>query len=94
MCLDYAIIHNVEHLLMRHGDYSEAHCLNFASIKILHLSWCRYLQPMDDCELPSLNSLQLRIVWFGDHISGFENLRNCMCPNVINVFGNLKTILH
>lgn len=90
MCLDYAIAHNVENLGMRHGDYSDAPCLNSASIQTLHLSWCRYLKLMDDWVLPSLTSLYLRHVWFGDHVSGFENLKELTLSGCPDCFWNFE----
>ncbi|XP_017225616.1 F-box/FBD/LRR-repeat protein At2g26030-like [Daucus carota subsp. sativus] len=75
LCLDYALANNVENLRLCGGKFRDAICLESDSLKTLHLTWCGKFQPIDDWVLPSLNSLYLRHVWFGDHVSGFENLK-------------------
>ncbi|KAK1353374.1 hypothetical protein POM88_052509 [Heracleum sosnowskyi] len=90
MCLDYAIAHNVENLRIHGGDFSEAPCLNSDSVKTLHLRRCGYLQPIDDWVLPSLTKLYLWNVWFGDHISGFGNLKELTLSGCYQCFWQFK----
>ncbi|KAK1372667.1 hypothetical protein POM88_028860 [Heracleum sosnowskyi] len=64
-------------------------------LKTLHLTRCGSLKPMNNWVLPSLTSSYLRNVEFGDHISGFENLKEFTlsgCPDCFRDFEDDFTI--
>lgn len=75
VCLDYVQSQNIEYLNIWRGDFDDITCLHSACWKNLHLTSCKRLPPVDCWSLPSLNSLSLHGVKFGNRISGFKNLK-------------------
>lgn len=81
----YALAHNVENLHIRDEVNMGSISMNSESIKSLHLTHCKRVNPMD-WNLPNLTSLYLEQVKFGDQISGFDSLKELTLAGAFRIF--------